>query len=446
MIVLPGIMGSELVDATSGKTLWGLADPGWYLRAWTSGSSLDALRVTDEERAGSAGRIKATRLLQFPAFAPVLRGFEPYTALVRSIRRVVLDPAAVLSFAYDWRLSTAHNARILADAAENHLRMWRAHPRGSAGAKLVLVAHSMGGLVARYFTGVLGGDSEVRTTVTLGTPFRGAVKAALILSSGRGSPVPLPRSLLRRLCATMPGLHDLLPSYRCVLDGTRVRRLIPSDVTALGGDEELAEDAARLHDQLTAVSVDRLRTVVGVGQPTMQSLTVEGGAVTPQLWAYQPGLEPGQMRFADRGGDETVYRESAAGGVEPLYLAQSHGALASTSEAVSHVCGVLTEEPLGPWLGAPSSLGLHVPDMATVGEPIEIVASSDEDFAAVTCRVTDARSGAPIAYPMLTSRDGTLKVRLTVDQPGVYRVALKGEAFSPVTQLVMVTPRAPEVG
>jgi hypothetical protein len=48
VIIVPGIMGSELVDAASGRPLWGLADPRWYVDAWTSGESLRALALTDD--------------------------------------------------------------------------------------------------------------------------------------------------------------------------------------------------------------------------------------------------------------------------------------------------------------------------------------------------------------------------------------------------------------
>src|SRR6478609_3900127 len=101
VIVLPGLMGSELVDAESGRVVWGLADPRWYVSAWTSGSSLEALRVTEDERAGRVGRIRPTRLLQFPAFAPMLRGFEPYSEMTSRLRQAV-NPDAVMAFAYDW--------------------------------------------------------------------------------------------------------------------------------------------------------------------------------------------------------------------------------------------------------------------------------------------------------------------------------------------------------
>jgi hypothetical protein len=370
----------------------------------------------------------------------MLRGFEPYTNLVAGLRRVVLHPDALLPFAYDWRLSVAFNAQRLADAAEDHLRMWRSHPHGSAEARLVLVAHSMGGLVARYFTGVLGAGNEVRTTIAIGTPFQGAVKAAQILNTGRGSPLPLPTRQLRNLTATMPGLHDLLPTYRCVAEDSGVRRLTISDVVGLGGDSEMAADSARMHEQVTALGTDHLRAVVGVGQPTIQSLSLNAGVITPQPWSYLPGTEAGLVRTSDRGGDETVYRESAVGGVEPMYVTQSHGALATAPEAIAHVAAVLTEEALGPWLGKHSPLGLHLPDVATVGVPFEVMVTSADDPVAVSCRVVDAASGAPVAYPTLTLRTGALAAQLNIREPGVYRVGVKGEAFSAVTQLVMVTP------
>lgn len=65
-------------------------------------------------------------MLRFPAFAPVLRGFEPYTKLLRGVRASVAHPDAVLEFAYDWRLSVAHTAAELAKAVDPHLQAWRA--------------------------------------------------------------------------------------------------------------------------------------------------------------------------------------------------------------------------------------------------------------------------------------------------------------------------------
>ena len=120
VVVVPGIMGSALRDTTTGRPLWGLR-PDWYARAWAGRETLRALMLTDDERAGRIGRVAATGLLRFPAFSPVLAGFEPYTTLCDRIRAMVASPKAVLEFAYDWRLPVAYNASRLAAEAGDHL-------------------------------------------------------------------------------------------------------------------------------------------------------------------------------------------------------------------------------------------------------------------------------------------------------------------------------------
>jgi pimeloyl-ACP methyl ester carboxylesterase len=442
VVVLPGIMGSELVEAESGRVLWGIADPRWYVSAWTSGKSLVALKVTDDERAGRSNRIFAKRLLRVSsAFAPVLRGVEPYSDLITGLRSVVAHPDAILEFPYDWRLPVAVIAERLADAAYDHLRQWRAHPDGSKSARLVLVAHSMGGLVARYFTGVLGGRTEVRRTVTLGTPFYGSVKAAYILGSGRGAPVPLPHARLRDLAATLPGIYDLLPSYRCVDEETEARRLTPADLAVIGADRELAEDSFASRDRMFTTDGGGLSALVGVEQPTMQSLVLADGVVTEKYYICED-KPPGGLSRVNRGGDSTVYRESAtADGVEPMHLPQAHAALASTEEAIAHVRAVLTDRRLGPPLGA-TAIGLEVQDVVTIGKEFEVAVLTLDDPAAATCQVVDTHTSAPVAWPQFARRDGTIVARVTLQRPGVYRVGVKGGGFSAVTQMVMAAAPA----
>ena len=438
VIVIPGLMGTELIETEGDRMLWGLSDPRWYTSAWTTGSALRRLALTPAERNGQLGRIRPGRVLRAPAFAPVLRGIEPYAVLLTAVRRVVPDPAAVLEFGYDWRLPVGHNAEQLALAAEAHLANWRQHPQGSAQAKLVLVAHSMGGLLAGYFTRVLGGDTaaEVRTTVTLGTPFYGAVKAAHILSIGQGAPLPLPRRRLRRLARTLPGLHDLLPAYRCVDEGDRARWLTPADVAGLGGDADLAEQSRQLYERLRAAQPTELRALVGVDQPTMQSVVLRDGVLHEQYYTCQDGPD-GQLQRVDRRGDSTVYRESAAGDCgQPSTLPQAHGALAKTEEAVSFVSSVLTHRPQGPPLGG-THLGLDLPDVVTIGVPGQVTALSVQTPTDVRGRIVDVASNLPVAPLRFGWRDGAVTAPLVLAAPGVYRVEAKAGAASAVNQLVM---------
>ena len=48
------------------------------------------------------------------------------------------------------------------------------------GEQVAVVGHSLGGLIARYYVQLLGGDEHVHTVVTLGTPHEGTVTAHLL--------------------------------------------------------------------------------------------------------------------------------------------------------------------------------------------------------------------------------------------------------------------------
>ncbi|MFZ0157776.1 MAG: hypothetical protein WAL50_01995 [Kineosporiaceae bacterium] len=436
-------MGSALIEGATGKTLWGFDNAGWYASAWTTGGSLDALRVTDDERQGDVGRVRPAGLLRFSSYAPLLRGFEPYTDLAGSLRAALPDPTALLEFAYDWRLSVEHNAKQHAVAADQHLAAWRHHPKGSSDARLVLVGHSMGGLVARYFTHVLGGASDVAVTVTLGTPYYGAVKAAVILNQGRGTPVPLPKRRLRRLAATMPGLHDLLPFYRCVDEGQTARLLAADDVATLGGDPGLAAESIARHAQLLDGEAGVLRLLVGTDQPTMQSLSLDAGKVTALQHAVRTDADGIVLAREDLRGDETVFRRAAAAfGLSPATLPQSHGSIAKTPEAISHVLDVLRNDTLGPPLGA-TELGVDVPDMVSAAEPL-VVRVDGPDARSATCLVHDASTGRLVATPRLrrSRQDGEAEdlrvARVDLTEPGTYKIEVKAGGSSAVVQHTMV--------
>lgn len=437
VVVVPGIMGSELVDAATGSVLWGLRRLRWYVRAWCSGDGLGLLRLTGDELDGHVGRVKARGLLKFPAFAPWLSGFEPYTALVTGLHKVVHDPRAVLEFGYDWRLAVPYNARLLAEAAVRHLEAWRRWS-GRTDAKLVLVAHSMGGLLCQELTKISGAADDVRAVVTLGTPFDGAAKAAIILNSGRGA--PLPRGRLRELAAGLPGVHDLLPRYRCVDEGNTVRRLTPADVARFGGSAELARAAF----ERVPVQLPGHRALIGVEQPTISSLKLVDGVVREQFHTFQVNPDGALRRAPDSSlsrvtgsGDGTVPRNSALPAfVSATPVAQQHGTLARTSEAISFVRDILlnAETDLGPRLGA-GDIGLSVPDVVEPEE--EWIARIDgADPHEVRCVVTDADTGAVVDRPPAHRRDGMVVAAVTLPSPGIYRIEVAGGG-SPVGQLVM---------
>jgi hypothetical protein len=281
----------------------------------------------------------------------------------------------------------------------------------------------------------------VRATIVIGTPFYGSVKAAYILNSGRGTPVPLPRRRLRALGRTLPGLHDLLPTYRCVDEGATARHLNLSDITALGGDLELAAESRRVHQALRKVDSKGMRALVGVDQPTMQSLILRDGVMQEQYYTCER-YGDGALRRLDRRGDSTVYRDSASGGcIEPAYLPQSHGAVANTEEAASFVCSILTERPLGPPMGV-ASLGLDVPDVVVAGESLQVTALGVDSPNDVRGFLVDVESNQRIGPLLFGWRSDMVTAQAVLPTNGIYRVEVKAGASSAVTQMVMAI--APE--
>lgn len=447
VIVVPGIMGSELIDVASGRQLWGLRDPRWYVQAWTSSAGLQDLALTEDERAGQYGRIRPGGLLRFPAFAPLLRGFEPYTTLLSVLRDAALAPTAVAKFPFDWRLPVAHTAGLLADAIEQHLASWRNHPAhleylrrfpDADPARIIIVAHSMGGLLARHICGRDDIGSLVRLVLTLGTPFYGAPKAAILLARGEGAPLPLPRQRLTDLARTLPSMYHLLPVYRCVDVGDDARRLTSVDLADLGADRTLAEQAFAWHASVSDITPPGHVQVVGAHQPTMQAITLGAGTASAHTYTCSP-TSTGIDR-TDLAGDGTVPRESAQlphGAAVPL--AQSHGAIAKSPEAVLIARDLLEDRRTGPWQGT-GEYGLDVTDVAPSGSMVQLTVTGTSHPRDVSCLVRDVSSGRVVAAPALKERDQGLACRIEAPGPGLYEVELHGGGMSPTTQMFMATP------
>ncbi|GGU93464.1 hypothetical protein GCM10010182_06320 [Actinomadura cremea] len=455
VVIVPGIMGSRLVHAETGRVLWGVGRAARYLARWGHREGLAELAVTPRERDGHVGRIVPDGLLDTVEWAPVLKGIEPYGRLVDRIGRALPHPRALLPFAYDWRLSVDFNADRLAAALRTHLDGWRDHasrPRGPEP-KAVIVAHSMGGLVAAAMCARHPDlAAEVRATVTLGTPFLGAVKAVGMLNTGRG--MALERRNLRDLARTLPAVHDLLPApaYRCVLTGDdHVVELGEADAVALGADRDLFQRSRRSRASWDPARLPGHRPVIGTGQPTDQSLRLRDGAaeLLPHGFLRDPDDELrrdpfGRPQPVDHRGDGTVFRYSAAppGMPDATTLGQQHGALARTRSALDIVRGVVDRIDPGAALGDDDgeAIGLRVPDTAEAGQRFEIAIDRVRAAGRVSVLVEDAlRDRRPVARPVPHRGDDPegLVAAVVLDEPGLYRIAVS-DGSDPVTQIVLV--------
>jgi hypothetical protein len=436
VVVVPGIMGSELVDET-GEVCWGLK-PLLLGKAWLT-RRLDVLRVTEADQAGGR-RLRPTRLLRVPGYMPMLGGLEPYTYLLARVAERGVDRRAVTEFPYDWRLSIAFNAAELVRQCEQHLDGWRrvvaaqryADP---AEVRLVIVAHSMGGLVTRYAIEQLGLGELLRQVITLGTPFYGAVKAVKILSTGEG--VPLPRVAARNLAATCPGIHDLLPRYRCLSRHDRLEHLAVTDLARLGVSKDLAQAAADRWSLLRLTDAPRLadsvphHATVGAEQPTAQSILMRAGVAD-----FLDSLDN-----VDHGGDSTVYRGSAAPpGLTAVPLPQKHGTLARSPEAVTVVVDKLVGADAGPPLGT-RRLSADIPDIVAAGVPVTVrVHVADESPIGVSVTSTALDTGVPTEWGFgVPAEGGTLRFIRPGLRPGLHRVQVKAGGYSGVSDILLVS-------
>jgi pimeloyl-ACP methyl ester carboxylesterase len=110
-------------------------------------------------------------------------------------------------FGYDWRQDNAQNAGLLAEYIGCIQRFY-------PNAKVNLLAHSMGGLVARRY--ILDHPSHaVAKVFTIGTPWLGSPKTIQIMETGdygMMTPFVLQSGTLKNLVGYYPGAHQLLPS------------------------------------------------------------------------------------------------------------------------------------------------------------------------------------------------------------------------------------------
>ncbi len=276
---VPGIGGSALHRA-DGTPLWAIdrAAGRHPIRSFRElAAPADLLRDPEFDDGVRATEIMA---LPVPGLTRLLGGYRDLrTALFDHFDLV--DGETYTEFPYDWRRPTAHSALLL----ERHVRCRLTRLRKRyPDAEVVVVAHSMGGLVAREFLERHDKHGSVRALITLGTPFRGAVKALDFLVNGPRVAKLRFRSLAEEF-ARLPAFYELLPLYPFIRLGTSqdarlggvadVAHLLPA-----GGDKHAAEAAAFLTRLNESPAPTVTRSFVGFGAPTLQQAVLSGSRLT----------------------------------------------------------------------------------------------------------------------------------------------------------------------
>ncbi len=220
VILIPGALGSRLFDSSKHTELW----PGSTLHL-IAGSKEDLVLPFDPATLlplddGLEARGLFEEVLNTDFYGAILRTLQRSGGFVPGRLGEHADPAVrrYYVFAYDWRQDNVTTAKRL-DALIEQIRRDYDDPT----LKVNVIAHSMGGLVTRYYlrygtVDALEGDgafpinmsgaAKIGTVVLLGTPNLGSVSS--LQSMILGHTVGL-RRIAPEVLATMPSIYQLLP-------------------------------------------------------------------------------------------------------------------------------------------------------------------------------------------------------------------------------------------
>jgi pimeloyl-ACP methyl ester carboxylesterase len=318
VIVLPGIMGSELdaVDAT------GDAD-----RVWLNFIRLIAGRIEDLELRPDGSPVKPGVHIR-----PAGLHRKTYVPLLMELdTRWYVRP-----FAFDWREDVDKSAARL----DGEVKAF------GAGDPVHLVAHSMGGLVSRRFAQLYrdtwrsmedpSGSGRGGRLVMLGTPNRGSFAIPLTLT-GAEKVVQLlikadlkhDRNELLSIIGSFGGAYQMLPSSTVDLGDDHLRLFEPESWGTVPVETPLlARGKAFLEELDEVIDPERLLYVAGVNQETPFEVRIDA----PGRFSYRETLD-GDGRIAHRLG--------LLDGVTTYWVEEIHGNLAKNDQVLDAITELL---------------------------------------------------------------------------------------------------------
>lgn len=446
-VVIPGIMGSVLTrkraDGKKDLPLWSssFGAVGRALRHRTR--NLRALRLDCEPQTADdlEGDVVAEALMPGVHIIPRFWKIDGYGALSNFVRdRFAVTPGETFfEFPYDWRIDSRINAELLRRKAAKWVEARRA---AGVESKVVILAHSMGGLVARYFIEVLGGWRITRRLFTIGTPHRGSPKALDFVANGY-RPVAwglkLPElTVFSELVRSFTSTYQLFPIYPCcaTAEGELVKA---SEITGIEGlSPQRAADGIAFHDEidrarnenrkLDAYQAERygLHAVIGSHQDTGQSVrrVKDGLAIDNELSGE------------DLKGDGTVPYASALpfemedepGRVEPLYVPEKHSRLQNAPTVHHQIDGTIKTAglDLGAYRDAARGLplALDLPDAFLEDEGIAFRVHCESDWTDLRATLFDAVTDDELdRFPVVAEKNELWRsVRRAPLPEGTYRV------------------------
>lgn len=455
IVLLPGITGSVL--AKDGRDVWAVSGGSALSALLTLGDSIRELALTEDppDVDDLGDGITAPRVIQDIHLIPGLWKIDGYTKVADRIKATfdVTPGVNFFEFAYDWRRDNRVAARKLAREAGAWLSAWRQRS-GNDDAQLILVGHSMGGIVSRYFLECLDGWRDTRLLVTFGTPYRGSLNALGFLANGFEKKLGPFTLDLSKLLRSLTSVYQLLPIFPCYGDGDgQLKRVTEAEIANV--DPVRAAAARAFHDEIEAAVTEHqrdeeyvrngysIRPVIGTFQPTAQSARRAGDKV--ELIRSYEGK--------DLGGDGTVPRVSASplefdDEANAMFASERHASLQNADPVLVQLVGVMSglEINLVAFRGVAQtiSLALDLDDAYSVDEPVGFAVDPEElPSEPLTAIVEDVGSALEVWRQTLLPDEGRYRGEVPPLPAGVYRLTVVGDgAVEPVGDLFAVLPES----
>jgi len=462
VVLIPGIMGSVLEK--DGKDLWAASRVAGAALTGLGSSFLRQLQLEgdDPDMDDLGDGIQATRLITVPRIIAGLTKTDDYSVLsglitdhFKIIKANVNDdaPANFFEFPYDWRRDNRVAARKMKKLIDQRLPQWCEYT-SNKDAKVIILAHSMGGLVARYCLEVLEEWKNCRALVTFGTPYRGSIDAVNFVANGYRQKF----LELTEVVRSFTSVYQLMPIYEMVKIGENYQRVAElQEISNI--DKQRAEQALAFHREIeTAVEQHRkdvqyLQTgykiipFVGFRQDTFQSVEMVDGKLKA---SYQL---PNGVDSSLGEGDGTVPRLSAIPieldqDYRETYIAQRHSCLQSSPQILSDLRERLKQMQIshrpirGPELSNEVdkrlAISLNIDDLYVANEPIEMcakVVNLKTDIGVLQGQITPVEENGRSL--LLDFQQQEHRWVLTIDglPPGLYRLEVQTSMQGPSTPI-----------
>lgn len=457
-------MGSILTSRHSNQNVWGFWES---VRAAITGdcSLLERLKMqgSDEDE----DELEATGLIEIPGIIRGLIRTESYSRLSKFItdnfdvtKGTIFDdnqPSNFFEFPYDWRRDNRISANTLQNLINTRLNNWR---QTSPTAKVIIIAHSMGGLVARYYLEVLGGWRDCRALITLGTPYSGAGQAVNYLANGHN----IGFANLTDIVRSFTSVHQLMSTYPIIRNGSQYScvKEIPNIARILNINSDKLQTTWSFHDEIEEAIKnnennneylkDRYEKIVFVGkdqktEPLSFNLvngTIQESKDLPQIKINNQLID--QEWFL---GDGTVSRLSA---IPPelrsvmsnkYYFAETHSSLQVNSAILDALRELLRDGGANGELESSDEqramISLELQDVYISEKPVEISATllnlqPGTDIGELQAIITSVENNQEMKlnFEQQTGEDSSWILRTNALKRGLYRLRVESYKKAPL--------------